>query len=119
MMQSRWTALAGILLAALLSSPAWGSLPPQPGSINYIEGQASIGAHSITQEAVGTAQLGAGQSLTTKDGRAEILLAPGIFVRIDNRSNLQMVSPGLADTILTLQQGRALVEVAQLRPEND
>ncbi len=30
-----------------------------------------------------------------------------------------MISPGLADTIMTLQKGRAMVEVAEIRPENN
>ena len=112
-------AVGGFFLAALLSSPAWGSLPPQPGTVNYIEGQAAIGAQSLTEKSLGSATLAAGQSLSTENGRAEILLAPGIFVRVDNHSSVRMVSPGLADTIMTLEKGRAMVEVANIRPENN
>jgi len=61
----------------------------------------------------------AGQSLSTQSGRVEILLTPGIFVKLDGHSTLQMISPGLADTIMTLQKGRALVEVVEIRPENN
>ena len=79
----------------------------------------SIGGRALTDQSVGTSRLAAGQSLTTDDGRAEILLTPGIFLRVDNRSSLQMNSPGLADTITTLTKGRAMVEVAEIRPENN
>ena len=106
-------------LAALLSSPAWGSVPPQPGTVNYIEGQAAIGAQALTEKSLGSATLAAGQSLSTENGRAEILLTPGIFLRVGDHSSLQMISPGLADTITTLEKGRALVEVAEIRPENN
>jgi len=111
--------VGGFFLAALLSSPAWGSLPPQPGTVNYIEGQAAVGAQTRTDKSRGSAILAAGQSLSTGNGRAEILLAPGIFLRVDHHSSVRMVSPGLADTVLTLEKGRAMVEVARIRPENN
>src|ERR1035438_654120 len=78
MMRSRWEALGGFLLAALLFSPAWGSVTPQPGTLNYIEGQAAIGSQTLSETSVGTAKLATGQSLSTADGRAGILLTPGI-----------------------------------------
>ncbi|MFY9724095.1 MAG: hypothetical protein WAJ87_01300 [Bryobacteraceae bacterium] len=119
MKRSRLIAVGGFFLAALLSSPAWGSVPPQPGTINYIEGNADVGAHAVTDKSVGSARLAAGQSLSTENGRAEILLTPGIFLRVDNHSTVQMISPGLADTISTVQKGRAMVEVDEIRPENN
>jgi hypothetical protein len=119
MKRSRSKAVGGFFLAALIFSPVWGSVPPQPGTVNYIEGQASIGAKALTDKSVGSDKLAAGQSLSTEDGRAEILLTPGIFLRVDHHSSLQMVSPGLADTIMTLKKGRAMIEVADIRPENN
>jgi hypothetical protein len=111
--------LKGFFLAALLSSPAWASIPPQPGTVNYVEGQTAIGPQALTDKSIGSARLAAGQSLTTQNGRAEILLTPGIFLRVDGHSSVQMVSPGLADTIMTLDKGRAMIEVADIRQENN
>jgi hypothetical protein len=48
-----------------------------------------------------------------------MLLTPGIFVRLDAHSALQMISPGLSNTVVQLQRGRALVEVAEIHPENN
>jgi hypothetical protein len=119
-MKHSWSnAVGGLFLAPLLLSTAWGSGPPQPGTVNYIEGQVAIGTHALNENSVGSAKLTAGQTLSTDNGRAEILLTPGIFLRIDNHSSLQMASPGLADTIMTLNKGRALVEVTEIRPENN
>jgi hypothetical protein len=109
----------GIFLAAMLSSPLLGSIPPQPGVVNYIEGQAAINGRAVTQNAVGSAVLTSGQTLATQNGRAEVLLTPGVFLRIDSNSAIQMVSPGLADIVLTLQKGRAMVDVADIRPQNN
>ena len=110
--------IAGFL-AALLSSPLWGSIPPQPGTINYVEGQATINGQALSESSVGSAKLTAGQSLSTQDGRVEVLLTPGIFFRLADHGSAQLVSPGLADTTLTLEKGRAMVEVADIHPENN
>jgi hypothetical protein len=118
MKRSRLQAVGGFFLAALLSSPAWGSIPPQPGTVNYIEGQAAIGAQALTDKSVGNLRLAAGQSLSTENGRVEILLTPGIFLRVNAHSSVQMVSAGLADIVVNLQKGRAMVEVAYIQPEN-
>lgn len=118
-MRRSWKWLGGSFLAALLFGPAWGSVTPQPGTLNYVEGQAAIGSRTVTEQSVGTAQLAAGQSITTANGRAEVLLTPGIFLRIDDNSSLRMVDSGLADNIMTLEKGRAMVDVTEIRPENN
>ena len=105
--------------AALLLSPARGSVLPQPGTINYVEGQASVSGQALGEKSVGSAKLAASQSLSTHDGRVEMLLTPGIFFRVDAHSSVRMISPGLADTVLTIEKGRAMVEVADIRPENN
>ena len=116
---SRLKAWGGFLLAALLCSPVWGSIPPQPGTINYVEGQASIDGKTLTSKSVGSATLAAGESLSTQDGRAEILLTPGVFFRVAEHSSVQMIAPGLADTVLAVEKGRAMVEVAEIHHENN
>jgi hypothetical protein len=119
MKRSRWQAQVGFFLAALIGSPSWGAIPPQPGTINYIEGQSSIGGHALVDISAGSVRLRAGQSVSTQDGRVEVLLTPGAFLRIGNNSSVDMISPDLAKTILFLQRGRALVEVTAIRPENN
>src|SRR5579871_4181154 len=119
MRRPRLTKLFGLVVAALLCTAAWGAAPPQPGTINYIEGQASIDGRVLNDTSVGSVKLDADQSLSTESGRVEILLTPGVFLRIGNNSVAQMISPGLANTVLTLQHGRALVEVADILPENN
>jgi len=119
MRRSRVKSLASFFLAALSCGAVWAEAPPQPGTINYIEGQVSVDGQTLGDKAAGAAKLTGGQSLATQDGRAEILLTPGIFFRVGNHSEVQMISPDLANTILMLQKGRALVEVADIHPESN
>jgi FecR protein len=118
MQVSRWSAIGAIFLATLLSAPAWGANPGQPGTINYVEGKVLLAGQPLDSESVGTAQLDAGQSLTTAQGRAEILLTPGVFLRVSDNSSVTMVSPDLANTEVRLDRGRAMVEVAEIHKEN-
>src|SRR5579862_4388645 len=98
-----WLQAMGVcFLAAMLSSPLWGADPPRPGTINYVEGQVTAGGHAMGEKSVGSVDLAAGETLETQNGRAEILLTPGIFLRVDNHSSIQMVSPDLADTVVQL-----------------
>ena len=119
MRRSRVKSLSSFFLAALSCGPAWAAAPPQPGAINYIEGQVSVDGQALSDKAAGAVKLTAGQALVTQDGRAEVLLTPGIFFRAGNHSEVQMISPDLANTILMIQKGRALVEVADIRPESN
>jgi len=110
----------GLLLAGLLALPAWGQTnPPQPGTVNYVEGQASVGNQVLNSGSVGSVELQSGQILTTQKGKVEILLTPGVFLRVGENSTLRMDSPGLASTAITLQHGRAMLEVAAFYKEND
>ena len=108
-----------VVLAGSLSIPGLSqSAQPQPGTLNYIEGQVSLGNQTLDAGSVGKTGLQANQTLSTQQGRAEILLVPGVLLRVDYNSAVRMDSPGLANTELTLEHGRALLEAADLRKEN-
>ena len=72
--------------------------PAVPGTINYVEGSASINGRTLNQQSVGYAQLQPDQVLQTANGRAELLLAPGVFLRVGENSAVRMVSPNLLNT---------------------
>ncbi len=116
----RSKALTFTLSLATLCATAFGqnANSASPGTLNYIEGQASIEGHSLSSQSVGNTTLQAGQVLATANGKAEILLTPGIFVRLGDNSTVQMVSPDLTHTEIKLEQGRANVEVDQIHPQN-
>jgi len=90
----------------------------RPGAVNYIEGQAYLGGNPIDSHQAGQAEVGAGQVLSTKDGKVEMLLTPGAFLRLDARSAVRMVTPTLTNTTVELLQGKAMVEADQVEKEN-
>jgi len=124
----QFEAFAAFSLALLLSLCAppgrakeEGSSPEHavPGTLNYVEGAVSINSESVTAKSIGSAQLESGQSLTTGAGKAEVLLTPGVFLRVGDNSAVRMISSGLTDTEVSVDSGHAMVEVAEIHPEND
>lgn len=117
---SRLKVLGGLFLAGMLSVPALAATKTaEPGSLNYVEGQVSVGNEPVNAQAVGNLTLQSGQTLSTSEGRAEVLLTPGVFLRLDNESSVQMNSLSLINTEIVLNEGRAMVEADQVRPQND
>lgn len=90
-----------------------------PGTINYVEGDAWIGPNKLTTESVRSTELSRGETLTTKTGKAEVLLTPGVFLRVDDNSSVTMVSADLANIDVTVDAGRAAVEVLNIMKDND
>jgi len=114
----RLKTLSGFLLATVLTASAWGANAALPGTLNYIEGQATIGDQSLDAKSIGSVELQPGQSLSTGNGKAEILLMPGVFLRVGDNSTVQMVSSNLTNTEADLLKGQATVEVAEIHPYN-
>ena len=116
-------AAAFCLLSILYCLPALAAPPDErgqanPGSLNYVEGQAFLDGKPLDPNSSGTVQLAAGQTLETQDGKVEILLDPGVFVRLGDDSCIRMISPAPHRTRLLLQSGRAAVEIVGLGPGN-
>jgi hypothetical protein len=89
-----------------------------PGTLNYVEGNVRIGSETITAKAIGSAGLEDGQSLSTEKGKAEILLTPGVFLRVGDNSSVEMISSSLTNTEVQVDRGHAMVEVAEIHPQN-
>lgn len=91
---------------------------PDPGTVNYIQGSASLNGSVLNNKSIGSVQLRAGQELTTGNGKAELLLTPGIFLRVGSNSTVKMISPDLEQTQVELEHGELGVEVDQIFKQN-
>ena len=122
----RSKAILLLSLATSLVVPAFAQNPSapktnnaRPGTINYVEGQATLNGQTLTSQSVGSAEVAPGQTVTTLNGKAEILLTPGVFLRLGDNSAVTMVSPDLTKTEVQLDRGTAEVEVDLLYKQND
>lgn len=109
--------VAGTLLAAALLLPAQERIA-RPGTVNYTEGQVELNGQPIGAKQLGSTEVAPGQVLETQDGKAEMLLTPGVFFRLSDHSAAKMVSPSLIDTRVELLRGTAMVEATQVEKEN-
>ncbi len=82
-----------------------------PGTLNYLEGRAPVDGQALSAKSVGSTRLAVNDVLSTTQGGAELLLTPGVYLRIGNGSAVRMLSPGLADTTVGLESGSAMLEV--------
>src|SRR5438105_3917171 len=118
-MLATWRGIAGLLAAVSFAAiPVKANVPGRPGTINYVEGKASINGHPVTRNDVGRVELDPNQSIKTTLGKAEVLLTPGVFLRLGDQSELRMISPGLSDTQVELIRGEAQIEVTDISKEN-
>ena len=113
-------ALSTALTLATLSATGFGQAAnsARPGTLNYVEGQVSIEGQAVNSHSVGQAQIDAGQYVATANGKAEVLLTPGVFLRLGNDTTVKMISPNLTHTEVAVEQGRATLEVDQIYKQN-
>lgn len=109
-------AVAALVVAAL---PAAAASSAVPGTLNYVEGQVAVAGQTVTSHSVGSVQVEPNQVLETGQGRAEVLLTPGVFLRVGDNSAVRLVSPDLANTRVEVLRGQAIVEVAELFKDNN
>lgn len=108
-------ALLGI---AALCVPAFGANPARPGTVNYVEGAVFLDGSPLNQKEVGTLEMNPGDVLRTGVGKAEVLLTPGVFLRLDDHSAVRMISPDITPTQVAVERGRASVEVDEIYQQN-
>jgi hypothetical protein len=115
--------VSALFLAAMLSVPALADTasqhgPASPGTLNYMEGQVDISNQQVGQNATGTL-LAPDQSLSTQNGKAEVLLTPGVFLRVGDNSSVKMIAESITDTQVQVDRGEAIIEVAEIHRENN
>lgn len=109
-----------LALAAMAGGAVYGQavVSAKAGVVHYIEGEVNIGDGTTwTQVEVKTGgkftEMKDGQQLSTAEGRAEVLLNPGVILRLGENSKIKMVSSKLTSTHVELLDGVALVEVSE------
>jgi hypothetical protein len=80
------------------------------GVIYFFEGAVYLGDQRLEPHLGKFQSVPQGADLRTADGRAEVLLTPGVFLRMGDRSVIRMVATPLADTQVELRSGSAIVD---------
>jgi hypothetical protein len=112
---------AKLLLFLLGTHAAWAQhvVSTRAGTINYIRGQVSVDGQSLKLTPLKFLSLKEGQVLRTSAGRAEVLLGPGVVLRLGEHGTLRMLDTRLESAEVELQQGTSLVEVVEMPNASD
>jgi hypothetical protein len=113
--------LVSVLSAALLGGPALAQqvISVKSGMVHYVQGDVKLDGKPV-EVRFGQSMFDSikeGGVLETARGRAEVLLSPGMIIRLGEDTSLRMVNPALVDTRLELLSGSALLEVSDIDKE--
>jgi len=86
----------------------------RPGTVNWIEGEVQLEGQALNPASVAGAEMAPGQVLATQKGKAEVLLTPGVFLRLDANSSVKLLQRAAGDTRVKVVSGRAVVEAARV-----
>ena len=80
------------------------------GVVHYVEGHVFVDNKPVQQKFAQFPDLREGNELRTEDGRAEVLLTPGAFLRVSDHSSVRMLRRELSDTRFEVLSGSVMVE---------
>lgn len=96
------------LTAALCSAQSITSA--RSGTVHYFEGDVSIEGQPLHPRPARFDEVKEQQVLRTGKGRAEILLTPGVFLRVGENSAVRMIDNRLLSTRVEIMSGTVMVE---------
>src|SRR3954470_3426612 len=118
-MKPRW--LLGVSLAVLVLTGfpvhAQTVIGAKSGVINWVEGDAFLADKPYVMQPSQFGEVKEGMVFRTEEGRAEVLLPPGVFFRMGEGSSFNMISNRLVDTRVELLTGSAILEIDDLDKE--
>jgi len=108
--------VAGVLTAGM--GYAQQAISAQSGMVHYIEGSVYANGKAVESKFGQFPALRSGEELRTEDGKAELLLTPGAFLRVAEHSSVRMLSNRLSDTRVEVLSGSVMVECDELLKDN-
>src|SRR5690348_9975179 len=80
------------------------------GLLHYFEGAVSIDGKAVDYKPGNFLQVKENSTLKTEQGRAEILLTPGVYLRLGENSEVKMLDTRLLSTRIEFLAGSAILE---------
>ena len=108
-----------LALATALPSFAQQVISAKSGLLNYAEGDVTVNGEPVDLSGVHFSDVKENAVVKTVDGRAEMLLTPGVILRLGENSSVRMISNRLVDTRLELLAGSAVVEADQIAKDTN
>jgi hypothetical protein len=115
MSYGRAYAFLTLAVVTVLALPADGQpvISIRSGVVHFFEGAVYLGDQLLEPHFGKFPSMAEGAELRTAQGRAEVLLTPGVFLRVGESSAIRMVANALSDTRVGLLAGSVLVDSAE------
>jgi hypothetical protein len=116
--------VAGLVLGTLAVGLAAGSACAQyvisahAGVVQYVEGRAFLNDQAVDPKFGQFPDIKENQEFRTEEGRAEVLLTPGVFLRMGENSSIKMLSTRLTDARVEVLSGSAMIECSDVPKDN-
>jgi hypothetical protein len=97
-------------------SDAQSVISARSGVIHFFEGTVYLGDQRLERQIGRFPMLPDGGELRTEQGRAELLLTPGVFLRMGENSAVRLLTSDLEDTHVELISGSATIDCTHTAP---
>src|SRR5215469_11203195 len=106
-----WAICVGLMIAVSIQ-PARGQavISARSGLVHYFEGAVYVADRPLESHLGKYASIPEGGELRTEHGRAEVLLTPGVFLRVGENTTIRMIHNALADTKVELVAGSVILD---------
>lgn len=112
--------VVGLVFGVLATGSAFAQyvISAHSGVVQYVEGTAYLNDNPVEPHSGQFPNIKDNQVFRTEEGRAEVLLTPGVFLRLGENSSVRMVSTKLEDTRVEVLNGTAMVECDDIAKDN-
>jgi hypothetical protein len=93
------------------------AISARAGMVHHTEGKVFIEDKEVVSKVTEFPEVREGQQLRTEEGRAEILLTPGAFLRVAENSAFRMTGSRLSDVRIEVLRGSVIIEAAELEKD--
>ena len=119
---------SGLAFALVCAASAYGpcatsaygqsAISAHSGMVHYVEGTVLLDDQQVDPKFGEFPEVKNDQVLKAEEGRAEVLLTPGVFLRLAENSSFRMLSNRLSDTAIEVLSGSVMFEVDELLKDN-
>jgi len=120
-MKPVWSVTLALAVLAMVAVPLYAQpvVSAKSGLVSYVEGKVFVGDQEVQPSLTSFPDVKENMVLHTTEGRAEILLTPGVFLRVGENSSFRMITNRLIDTRLELLTGSAVVEADEVAKDTN
>lgn len=111
---------AVVAATVILSGSAFAQnvVSAKAGLVHYAEGDVLVAGKPVEKKIALFTTMKPGEVLATSEGRAEVLLGPGSFLRLGENTQVKLVNNELSDVRVQLLQGSVILESAETEKDN-